>query len=46
MSHMDTCLFFRDIDVDFRQFLDRSWKEVPSPFLIISEVSYTIQNKT
>jgi hypothetical protein len=46
MSHIDTCLFFRNMDVDFIQFLDGSWNEVPFPFLAISEVSYTIQNET
>jgi hypothetical protein len=40
------CLFFKSIDVDFRKFIDGSWTEIPSPFLVKSKVSSTIQIKT
>jgi hypothetical protein len=36
---------FRGVGVDFCQFLDESWMEVPSPSLVINEVLYTIRNE-
>jgi hypothetical protein len=33
-------------DVDFHQFLDKSWPDVPFPFLVIIEIPSTIQNET
>jgi Uma2 family endonuclease len=39
------CQLLRGVDVDFLQFLDESWTEVPSPSLAINEVSSTILNK-
>jgi hypothetical protein len=36
------CMFFKHIDVNFRQFTDESCTEVPSLFLVISDLPFTI----
>jgi hypothetical protein len=42
---MDTCQDFRGADVDFRQFLDSSLTEVPTPSLCKLEVPPVIKTK-
>jgi len=42
--HRNTCQFFKACDMDFRQFLDGSWTEVPYLSWAINETLFTIQN--
>jgi hypothetical protein len=39
----DTCQFLKGVGVNFRQFLDRSWMDVPSLFLTINVIQNEVQ---
>jgi len=39
------CQLIRSVKLDFRQFLDGSWTEIPSSSLTRNEVPFTMQNE-
>jgi hypothetical protein len=43
---MDMCQDFRSVDIDFRQFLDESLIDVPSPSSCKPEVPHVIKTKS
>jgi hypothetical protein len=45
MKYRDMRYFLKGIDVDFRQFMDRSWTDVLFLFLAMSEIPSMIQIK-